>query len=191
MSIIEILILAVGLSMDAFAVSVTNGMTKKNVTLGWTVGIAACFGLFQGLMPTLGYFLGSTFTQYITRFDHFVALILLGFIGGKMLLDGIKCGDECDMSVTTLTLGALLVQGVATSIDALAVGVSFAAVMDSMTLALAAAGIITVTTFLFSFVGVLIGKKFGDVLNNKAQIVGGLILIAIGVKIFVDHVFFS
>lgn len=191
MSIIEVLILAVGLSMDAFAVSVTNGMTKKNVNLMWTFGIAACFGIFQGLMPTLGYFLGCTFTRYVTQFDHYIALILLGFIGGKMLLDGVKNSDECDDNSAYLTVGALLIQGVATSIDALAVGVSFAAVMNSMVLAIAAAVIITVVTFAFCFVGVFVGKKFGDILNNKAQIVGGLILIAIGVKIFVEHVFFS
>lgn len=191
MSIIEIIILAVGLSMDAFAVSVTNGMTKKNVNLKWTFAIAACFGIFQGLMPTIGYFLGSTFTQYVTQFDHYIALVLLGFIGGKMLIDGLKKDDSCGTETAGLTVGALLLQGVATSIDALAVGVSFAAVMDSMVLALCAAAIITVCTFAFCFAGVFIGKKFGDILNNKAQIVGGLILIAIGVKIFVEHVFFS
>ena len=190
MSIIEVLILAVGLSMDAFAVSVTNGMTKKNVNLKWAVAIAACFGIFQGLMPTIGYFLGSTFTKYVTQFDHYIALILLGFIGGKMLVDAFK-KEECDDNTCVLTVGALLLQGVATSIDALAVGVSFAAVMNSMSLAMAAAAIITVTTFAFCLAGVFIGKKFGDMLNNKAQIVGGLILIAIGVKIFVEHVFFS
>lgn len=175
--------------MDAFAVSVTNGMTKKNVNLIWTFSIAACFGIFQGLMPTIGYFLGSTFTQYITRFDHYIALVLLGFIGGKMLFDGIKKDKACELDGTRLTVGALLLQGVATSIDALAVGVSFAAVMDSMVLALFAASIITVCTFAFCFVGVFIGKRFGDILNNKAQTAGGLILIVIGVKIFVEHVF--
>lgn len=191
MSIIEVLILAVGLAMDAFAVSVTNGMTKRNVNLKWTFAVAACFGLFQGLMPTAGYFLGSTFTQYVTQFDHYIALILLGVIGGNMLIEGFKNEEDSDNCVSCLTVGALLLQGVATSIDALAVGVSFAAVMNSMALAIAAAGIITVVTFAFCFVGVFVGKKFGDVLNNKAQIVGGLILIAIGVKIFVEHVFFS
>ena len=141
-------------------------------------------------MPTIGYFLGSTFTKYVTQFDHYIALILLGFIGGKMLVDAFN-KEECDDNTCVLTVGALLLQGVATSIDALAVGVSFAAVMNSMSLAMAAAAIITVTTFAFCLAGVFIGKKFGDMLNNKAQIVGGLILIAIGVKIFVEHVFFS
>ena len=189
MSIFEILILAVGLSMDAFAVSVTNGMTKKNINIKWTFAIAACFGIFQGLMPTIGYFLGSTFTQYVTRFDHYIALVLLGFIGGKMLLDGLKKDDSCEFDGTGLTVGALLLQGVATSIDALAVGVSFAAVMNSMALALSAAAIITVCTFVFCFAGVFIGKKFGTSISGKAGIFGGIILIIIGVQIFIKGVF--
>lgn len=191
MSLIEVLLLAVGLSMDAFAVSVTNGMTKKNVNLKWTFAIAGCFGIFQGLMPAIGYFLGSTFTKYITQFDHYIALVLLGFIGGKMLVDGFKGECEEGECALNLTVGTLLLQGVATSIDALAVGVSFAAVMPTSIDALIASGIITMVTFAFCVAAVFVGKKFGDVLNNKAQIVGGLILIAIGVKIFVEHVFFS
>ena len=184
MSIFEILILAVGLSMDAFAVSVTNGMTKKNVNIKWTFAIAACFGIFQGLMPAIGYFLGSTFTQYVTRFDHYIALVLLGFIGGKMLLDGLKKDDSCEFDGTGLTVGALLLQGVATSIDALAIGITFAFLRVDIYYSIATIGL---TTFIFSAVGVIIGNKFGSKYKNKAEIAGGVILILIGLKILLEH----
>lgn len=190
MSIIEVLLIGIGLSMDAFAVSVTNGMAKKNVHIGMSLAIAACFGIFQGLMPAIGFTLGSTFTKYVQAFDHVIALVLLGFIGGKMLIDGIEHNEEDDSSTCVLTFGALIVQGVATSIDALAVGVSFAAVMSGFGEMLSAVLLIAATTFVISLAGVFVGKKSGDFLNDKAQIVGGIILIAIGVKIFVEHVFF-
>ena len=191
MTLLEVFLIAVGLSMDAFAVSVTNGMCRKNVKAGWTVAICACFGIFQGLMPAIGFVLGSTFAKYVQSFDHVIALILLGFIGGKMLYEGIKNkGDECEDSCN-LTPGSLVLQGIATSIDALAVGVSFATVMGSYSELLRAVSLIAATTFVLCVIGVAVGKKFGDFLNNKAQIVGGLILIGIGVKIFVEHVFFS
>lgn len=189
MSYIELLLIALGLSADAFAVSVTNGMCRKNVKLGWTFAIAITFGLFQGAMPVIGYALGSKFTDMISQYDHYIALVLLGFIGGKMLFDGIKgSDDECDnCKSASITLGALMVQGVATSIDALAVGVSFAAMSVNI---INAAAFICGITFILSFVAVIIGKKFGNLLNNKAEIIGGLILIGIGVKIFIEHMFF-
>ena len=169
MSIIELILIGIGLSMDAFAVSVTNGLCCKNIKAGKTIMTGVCFGGFQGLMPLIGYFLGRGFAKYITAFDHIIALILLGFIGGQMIWE-------------------LFMQGIATSIDALAVGVSFAA-LENVNIAFAATAICSIT-FMFSIVGVLIGKKFGNILNNKAQLVGGLILVGIGVKIFVEHTFF-
>ncbi len=190
MSLIEVILIGIGLAMDAFAVSVTNGMARQNVNIGWAFAIAVCFGAFQGLMPALGFTLGSTFTRYVQAFDHVIALVLLGFIGVKMLADGIKNKRDSDGSGCVLTVGALILQGVATSIDALAVGVSFAAVMSGFGEMLVAVLIIAAITFVISLAGVYIGKKSGDFLNNKAQIVGGIILIAIGVKIFVEHVFF-
>lgn len=190
MSVIEIILIGIGLSMDAFAVSITNGMTKKNMGIGWGIGGAVCFGAFQGLMPAIGFLLGSSFTKYVQAFDHYIALILLGFIGAKMLADGIINKDEDDGGCR-LTLGMLLMQGVATSIDALAVGVSFAAVMSGAGEMVKAVLMIAAITFCFSAAGAAIGKKSGDFLGSKAQIVGGLILIGIGVKIFVEHVFFS
>ena len=188
MGLIELLLIAVGLSMDAFAVSVTNGLCYKNVKFGWTLGMGLCFGLFQGAMPTIGYFLGSTFADYITAYDHYIALILLCFIGGKMLIDGIKSKDEgIEATGASIGLGILLVQGVATSIDALAVGVSFA-MLPNVNI-VTAAGFIALVTFSLSIIAVFVGKKFGSILNNKAQIIGGLILIAIGIKIFIEHTF--
>ena len=190
MGLLELLLIAVGLSMDAFAVSVTNGLCYKNVKLKWTLAMGLCFGLFQGAMPTIGYFLGSAFADYISALDHYIALILLCFIGGKMLYDVVKSKEE-DIQTTgaSIGLGILLVQGVATSIDALAVGVSFAMLPDVDIVT--AAGFIALVTFILSVAAVFVGKKFGSLLNNKAQIIGGLILIAIGVKIFIEHTFFG
>lgn len=190
MGFIELFFIALGLSMDAFAVSVTNGMCAKNVKLGWTFMIALTFGLFQGAMPAIGYFLGQTFTAYVTHFDHVIALVLLGIIGGKMLFEAIKekdC-DACDSVGMKLTLNALLVQGLATSIDALAVGVSFSAMRANI---VASAAFIALVTFVCCFAGVFIGKRFGAVLTRKAEIAGGIILIGIGLKIFIEHTFFG
>lgn len=187
MGFAELFLIAVGLSMDAFAVSIANGLSKKNMNIMWMIASGLCFGIFQGVMPTIGYTLGSAFEKYITALDHIIALVLLGYIGGKMLYDGIKSDDEKpDNSV--MTFGALMVQGVATSIDALAVGVSFAALKVNIVIS---ALFICCTTFCFGIAGVAIGKKFGDKLSNKAQIFGGLILIGIGLKIFISHVFFG
>ena len=190
MGIADLLLVAVGLSMDAFAVSIANGLSKKNVNIKWAFLIGLCFGLFQGIMPVIGFALGSAFTKYITSFDHIIALVLLSYIGGKMLYDCIKERKNKDDGEpacnSELTIGELLVQGVATSIDALAVGVSFAALDVNI---VTSAAFICGVTFLFGCVGVCIGKRFGDKLSDKAQIVGGLILIAIGVKIFIEHAF--
>lgn len=172
--------------MDAFAVSVTNGLCIKNIRWKDTFSIALCFGLFQGAMPVIGYFLGSAFTEYITRVDHYIALVLLGFIGGKMLIDGFK-NEEESCQTTKLTFSNLMLQGVATSIDALAVGVSLAAMNVSI---ISATSFICVVTFSLCLFAVRFGKKFGSKLGNKAQIIGGLILIVLGIKIFIEHTFF-
>ncbi|MCM1227162.1 MAG: manganese efflux pump MntP family protein [Clostridium sp.] len=187
MGITELILIGIGLSMDAFAVSVTNGLCHKDIKLGKTFMTGACFGGFQGLMPLIGYFLGIGFAKYITAFDHIIALILLGFIGGQMIFESFK-KDEEENKAVCLTAKMLFMQGIATSIDALAVGVSFAALKD-VNIAFAAAAICCIT-FAFSIAGVYIGKKFGTALNNKAQLVGGLILVGIGVKIFIEHTFF-
>lgn len=188
MGILELFLIALGLSMDAFAVSVTDGLCVKKMKLPKMLLIALTFGVFQGVMPTIGYALGQTFTGYISQFDHIIALVLLCFIGGKMLFDGLKKSEGDSCSAAGLPFGALMLQGVATSIDALAVGISFSAMRVNILLS---AGFIAVVTFACSLIGVVIGKKFGSFLNQKAQILGGAILIAIGVKIFVEHAFFG
>ena len=190
MGSMELFLIALGLSMDAFAVAVTNGMCAKNMRMGWAFATALTFGLFQGVMPTIGYLLGQTFTEYIARFDHVIALVLLGFIGGKMLLEAMKKEDKdaCDPRGTVLGLRFLLLQGVATSIDALAVGISLSALRVNI---VSSAAFIALITFLCSYGGVFIGKRFGSILNRKAEIAGGIILIGIGIKIFVEHTFFG
>lgn len=189
MGIIELCILAFGLAMDACAVSMTNGMCYQNVRKGWTLAIGACFGIMQGIMPLLGYFLGTFFSDIISAFDHYVALILLGFIGGKMLWEALHPDAEEDAESGKMTVKLLLMQGIATSIDAMAVGVSFAALPDVNIVS--AAALICGITWVLSCIGVVLGKHFGRLLNNKAQILGGLILMGIGVKIFVEHMWFS
>ena len=194
MGIIELLLIAVGLSMDAFAVSIGNGLAMKKLNVKVALATAFSFGLFQALMPTLGYFLGTAFESVIRRFDHYIALIFLGFIGGKMIFDGIKelrakkKGEEPPAEFK-LTLPALLIQAIATSIDALIVGVSFAALPDVNIWT--AVSLIGLTTFAISLAGVFFGKKFGQLLGSRAEILGGVILVAIGLKVFIEHIFFG
>ncbi len=185
MTFADIIFLGIGLSMDAFAVALTNGMSKKNIELKMTTLIAFAFGFFQGLMPVFGYFLGNTFSKQISSFDHWIALILLGYIGTKMIIDSRK---KDDASQGSLKISELFLQGIATSIDAFAVGVSLAALNVNIFLS---ASIIAITTFVLSFIAVFIGKKSGSFLKDKAQLTGGLILVIIGVKIFVEHIFFG
>ena len=195
MGIIELLLIAVGLSMDAFAVSIGNGLSMKKSSPKAALAIAFSFGLFQALMPTAGFFLGSAFEDIIKNFDHYIALIFLGFIGGKMIYDGIKelrakkRGEEEEEKPFKLSFGALMIQAVATSIDALIVGVSFAALPDVNIWA--AVVLIGLTTFTISLVGVFFGKKFGQLLGSKAEIFGGIILVGIGLKVFIEHIFFG
>lgn len=188
MSYIEVFLIGVGLSMDAFAVCATNAIAYKNTDKKHGLIMAVCFGVFQALMPTLGFYLGSAFSEYIKEFDHIIALVLLSFIGAKMIIDTFRqdSDNECGQKIT---LPVILVQGIATSIDALAVGISFAA-LQSISI-FTAAVLIGSTTFVLCIIALIIGKRFGMLLNNKAQLVGGLILIAIGVKIFIEHTFFG
>ena len=190
MNFIEILLTAVGLSMDAFAVSVTDGLACTNIEKKQRLSIGLCFGFFQGLMPTIGFFLGKAFEDYIKAVDHWIALILLGYIGGKMIYDSIRefKSQEEVCTPCTLTTRMLLMQGVATSIDALAVGVSFAA-LSNINIFYAGTEIAVITCAL-SLIGVRFGKKFGQKLGSRATLTGGLILVFLGVKIFIEHMFF-
>ncbi len=185
MGVFELLLLGLGLSMDAVAVSMTNGMTIKRMGIKETLSDALAFGLFQGLMPLIGFLAGSVFAEQISRLGPWIALGVLGFIGAKMLWDGVKKDDEVLCAERRLTLRLLLVQAVATSIDALAVGVGLAALQVHIFLAVS---VIAITTFVCSLLAVLIGKQFGDFLGKKAGLLGGCILILIGLKIFLDGI---
>ncbi|MGL5330767.1 MAG: manganese efflux pump MntP family protein [Peptostreptococcaceae bacterium] len=181
MGIASILLTAFALSMDAFAVSVTKGITLRTINKSIAFKIAFFFGLFQGVMPLIGWALGINFESYIKAFDHWIALILLGFIGLKMIVDA--KGDDCDIT-TTLDNKELIVLSFATSIDALAVGISFAFLNINIIPICIAIGVIT---FLMCFMGVLIGKKIGCMFKSYAQIIGGIILILIGLNILNEH----
>ncbi|MBR5126983.1 MAG: manganese efflux pump [Roseburia sp.] len=183
-------LLGVGLAMDAFSVSMANGLNESGMKRKKMCGIAGVFAFFQALMPMIGWICIHTVVQYFTAFEKFIpwiALILLLYIGGKMLLDGIKNKEGDAEEEAGVGLSALLVQGVATSIDALSVGFTIADY--GFVMALVCALIIAAVTFVICMVGLMIGKKFGTKLSNKAAILGGVILIFIGIEIFVTGVF--
>lgn len=183
MGILELFILAVGLSMDAFAVSVCKGLSTEKLKAKHYLIIGAWFGGFQALMPTIGYFLGSTFEKYITSFDHWVAFVLLAIIGGNMIREGVSKDEE--KANDSFSFKTMSVLAVATSIDALAVGITFGLLPD-VNIA-AAVSFIGVITFVLSAVGLKVGNIFGLKYKSKAEIVGGVILVLIGTKILLEH----
>lgn len=168
--------------MDAFAAALCKGLAMRKLSVERALVIALFFGGFQALMPLAGYFLAHWLTGFIEQFDHWIAFALLSVIGANMIRDGIKNKEEekCD----TWSIKELLTLAVATSIDALAVGISFAFLNVNI---YAAAGIIGVTTFLLSFIGVAVGYKFGSKHKNTATVVGGAVLVIIGLKILIEH----
>ena len=182
MGFFSILLTGFALSMDAFAVSVTKGMTLKKINLSLATKIAFSFRLFQGVMPLIGWLFGMNFELYIRSIDHWIAVFLLSFLGIKMIIEAIK-NDDND-NTTYLDNKELIILSIATSIDALAVGVTFAFLNIDIIPVCISIGFIT---FLFCFIGVLIGKKIGSVFKNYAQIVGGIILILIGLNILNEH----
>lgn len=185
MGILELLMIGTGLSMDAFAASVCKGLNMRSrLNYVHAAIIALFFGGFQALMPTVGYILGVNFCQYIVKYDHWTAFALLTFIGGKMIYEVIKGGDEESCCSDRLDIKELFILAVATSIDALAVGITFAFLQVNIGLA---AAVIGVTTFVLSFAGVILGNKFGSRYKNKAELAGGVILIIMGVKILLEH----
>ena len=193
MGILEVLLTGVGLSMDASAVGMTNGLNEPKMRLTKILLIALFFGVFQGVMPLIGYFAGTLFAEAVASVAPCVALVLLGFIGGKMIYEALKKSKEEEETVKNLGVGALTVQAIATSIDALAVGISLLALNGIGALKVnifAACAIIAACTFVISLAAVFIGKKFGAVLADKAELIGGIILVAIGLKIFIEGVFF-
>ena len=183
MGLLELFLLAVGLSMDAFAVSVCKGLSTQKLQVKHYLIIGAWFGGFQALMPLIGYFLGSTFEKYITSVDHWVAFVLLALIGGNMLREGFSKEEE---NVNpSFSFKTMIVLAVATSIDALAVGITFALLPD-VNIA-AAVSFIGATTFILSAIGLKVGHIFGTKYKSKAEIAGGIILILIGLKILLEH----
>ena len=183
MSILEILLLGIGLSMDAFAVSICKGLSTKRLQAKHYLIIGAWFGGFQALMPTIGYFLGSTFEQYITAFDHWIAFVLLAAIGAGMIKESLS-KEESDGN-DSFSFKTMLLLALATSIDALAVGVTFALLPDvNVPLAVSLIG---VTTFLCSAAGLKVGNVFGLKYKSRAELTGGVILILMGCKILLEH----
>lgn len=183
---IELLIIAAGLAMDAFAVSVCKGLNMRKIDVKQTALIAVFFGGFQAGMPLVGWFIGSRFAHYIESVDHWVTFILLGIIGGKMIYEAIKGDDECEeCGNSKLDLKELIALAIATSIDALAVGVTFAFQYEKNE-ALTVIGLTGIITATLSAIGVLIGHKFGAKYKSKAELVGGLVLVIIGVKFLLE-----
>ena len=179
-----LLMIAIGLSMDAFAVSVTNGLCYNKADKKHALYIALTFGIFQGLMAVIGYYLGSTVSSKISDIGHFVAFIILSAIGVKMIFEAVKENDKKNCK-TIIEFKELMIQGVATSIDSLAVGLGFSVLSINIWYS---SSIIGIVTFIICFAGVLLGKKFGCYLKKKAVITGGIILILIGIKILLENI---
>ena len=185
MGLIELLLLAVGLSMDAFAVSICKGLAMKKISFKSCAICGVWFGGFQALMPLLGWLLGKQFEHLITSVDHWIVFALLSMIGGKMIYDALKSGGEAECPVEDkLDLKELVGLSFATSIDALAVGISFAFLNVQILPSVATIG---VTTCLLSMLGVAIGQKFGAKYQDRATLVGGIVLVLIGLRILLEH----
>lgn len=178
----EIMVIGIGLAMDAFAVSVCKGLSMKKTNWKSAVIIALYFGIFQALMPIIGYFLGTTFSGFVKSVDHWIAFILLSIIGGNMIKE--STDDEIEKRNDKVDVKTMSTLALATSIDALAVGITFAFFEANLAQSVIIIGIIT---FILSIIGVKIGNKFGDKFQNKAEFIGGIILILIGLKILLEH----
>ena len=185
MGLLELFLIAVGLSMDAFAVAVCKGLSMRKMRYGQAAVIALFFGGFQALMPLIGWILGRQFEKYITSVDHWIAFVLLGLIGGNMIREAFGKDEEETVEATDhLNVKELLMMAIATSIDALAVGITFAFLQVSI---VPAVSFIGCTTFVLAFAGVCIGKIFGAKYKSRAELLGGIILILIGLKILLEH----
>ena len=183
MGLVEIILIAVSLAMDAFAVSICKGLSMKKMDWKKAIIIGLYFGIFQAGMPVIGYFLGVGFEESIKFVDHWIAFGLLAFIGGNMIKEALSKNDEDEVD-DSVDFKTMIVLAIATSIDALAVGVTFAFLNVNILLAVALIGIIT---FVISCIGVKLGNVFGDKYEKKAEITGGIVLILIGLKILLEH----
>ena len=183
MGLLDIFLIAIGLSMDAFSVAVCKGLAMPKVNIKHMLIIALFFGGFQGLMPLIGWFAGVQFEEYITKYDHWIAFILLAIIGGNMIKESFSKDAECEEE-THLRIKELFIMAIATSIDALAVGVTFAFLKVDI---LQAVILIGATTFILSCGGVYVGNFFGAKYKSKAEFAGGVILCLLGTKILLEH----
>jgi len=183
MAVIPIVFIALGLAMDAFAVSITTGLALKEAKVNDALRMAISFGLFQAIMPAVGWWIGISLRDFISGIDHWIAFGLLLFVGCKMIYQAITV-KPYNRKINSLNFYFILVLSIATSIDALAVGVSFALLGVSIILPIIVIGSIT---FLLSFLGFVAGSKFGRLLGKKVEIAGGIVLISIGIKILADH----
>lgn len=180
----ELLILAIGVSMDALAVAICKGLSIQKLKLRQALIVGVWFGVFQALMPTIGWLLGSAFSDLITSVDHWVVFVLLAIIGGNMIRESLHKGDDEDDVNPSLAFGAMLVLAIATSIDALAVGVSLALLNVNIVATVLSIGL---CTFIISTIGVKVGNVFGMKFKSKAEFLGGAVLILIGLKILLEH----
>jgi len=182
MTIIEIILISIGLSMDAFAVSICKGLSMKKMDIKSAIIIGLYFGLFQGIMPIIGFLLGSSFSSLIGSIDHWIAFVLLGIIGANMIKESFD--DEIEKRNDNIDFKTMIVLSIATSIDALATGITFAFFKVNVVYVSIFIGIMTCIISIF---GVKIGNKFGDKYQNKAEFTGGTILILMGIKILLEH----
>lgn len=187
MGILELSLIGIGLAMDAFAVSICKGLNMRKINYVYGIITALFFGVFQAVMPLIGFFLGRQFSTYITTVDHWITFILLAFIGGKMIYEALGADEGCETCGSGIDIKELFLLAIATSIDALAVGVTFAFLDVSIFSSVLLIGVIT---FVISFIGVIIGNIFGSKYKEKAEIFGGVILILIGLKILLEALFF-
>ena len=187
MSIFEIILMAVALAMDAFAFAICKGLATNKVQIKHMVVVGAWFGIFQALMPFIGCTIGAAFLSYIEAVDHWIAFVLLAFIGGNMIKESLSKEDECDCTDSSLAFKVMLTMAVATSIDALAAGVGMSVDLDGMGQILIAVLSIGVITFLLSALGVKIGNVFGSKYKFLAELSGGIVLVAMGLKILIEH----
>lgn len=185
MGITELLLVAVGLSMDAFAVAVCKGLSMSRINYKRGFLIALFFGIFQAAMPLIGWVLGVQFEEYIVTFDHWIAFVLLGFIGVKMLFEAFE-KEEKENCADDFHIGELFVLAIATSIDALAIGITFALIAHEIDI-WGSVSIIGAVTFVLSFAGVILGNKFGSRYKKWAELAGGIILCLMGIKILLEH----
>lgn len=181
MGFVELLLIAIGLAMDAFAVSICKGLKMQRINVGQAFTVAIFFGTAQAIMPAIGWLLGVNFEKYITKIDHWIAFVLLAFLGGKMIYESLKNDDDiCDC----FQLKELFMLAIATSIDALAVGITFAFLSVDILISVSIIGIVT---FGCCLLGVFIGHLFGAAFKSKAEFMGGVILILMGLKILFEH----